>query len=189
MEIEPCCFSRQLSEVLSGMTDERHSIVSIYNTGEWTLAQLLSWMEGNGADVRLLVARPTLSQPTIEALALLMDKTTVNSQRKTTHVIRRLEIVTEVNQKTLSLLIEYLSPYGDRVRIAHCIHRTHLLYLNPDRPRLPLMVLGELPEYKSHADCVCMMSNNPSFCEDAVGPIRGLMRVNTVKKRLVSLTS
>ncbi|MBR1800611.1 MAG: hypothetical protein IJ767_03845 [Bacteroidaceae bacterium] len=189
MEIEPCCFTRQLTELLSEMGKTRPSTVSIYNTGEWTLPQLLPWVAGADGRACIMLTRPTLTEPTIAALAALMGKTVVNWRGQNIPAIRRLEIVTKVDEGILSILSEMLSPYSERVRIAHCEHRTHLLYRSSDRPTMPVMVLGELPERKSHADCTCILSSDPVLCEEAAAPMRGLLRVNAVRKRLISLTS
>ncbi len=186
MVIEPCCFSKQITALLQRMGKEDGYTVGMYNTGEWTLGQALPWLVNGNGEETIILARPTLSESTIAALANLMGQTVVR-EGKNVNAIRGLEIVTFVDERTMELLRQYLGSYTDRLSVAHCTHHTHFLYCDHGRGEYPLLVLGEVPEKKQIAPCCNIVSKDSLVCMDVVAPIRSLIKVNRLRNKLIEI--
>ena len=225
MTIDPCCFAKQLTELLTSLRVSEHILevipasmtnpvaiaAAIDGAGDWTLAQALPWLVTGVGRLNLTIARPTLSESTIAAIAELMRATIpateafpddpvavpsgspedpLNSQ-PSTPLIPVLGILTDCSPAILPILREYLSPYEARIRLAHVHHATHLIHVQSysvnHQPTSVLAVLGEIPEVKSHCPCTAIITNTHSLANDLVRPIHSLIRVNQVRGHLIAL--
>ena len=70
--IEPCCYQRQLSQIIAGLEDagSGRTAATFFSSGDWDLSTLLTFMAGQVPESVITLALCTVDQKTLCACLL-----------------------------------------------------------------------------------------------------------------------
>lgn len=109
--IEPCCYHRQLSQIIAELEDEstRRTAATFFSSGDWDLSTLLLFMAGQVPECRITLALYTVDQKTLYTIDRLLDTYRANG----TPLVIHFTLITCTKAQPLKIIRDNLVRWGD----------------------------------------------------------------------------
>lgn len=113
MYIEPCCYEKQLTELLTQI-EKKSNAAHFFSNSDWDLTQLLPFFALRAPGCELTLCLVNIEQNTLDALRKLMNRMVFDhGVGETIRLVSRLTLITQGNQRAETL--SHLKGFGDRV--------------------------------------------------------------------------
>lgn len=108
--IEPCCYERQLSEIVNMLEDEGSSrdTATFFSSGDWDLSTLISYFARITPSCDIILALPVLEAKTLYTLDRLLSAKSPSGQS----VVNHIDLITTPTANNFKLINDHLGRYS-----------------------------------------------------------------------------
>lgn len=146
--IEPCCYQRQLSQIIAELEDEdaNRTMATFFSSGDWDLSTLLTFMAGQVPESEITLALYTVDQKTLCAI----DRLLATKRENGTPLVLHFTLITCTVKQTLKTIRDNLSCWGDD-RITIVQDNTNIRCLTLRNTLRQFVITGSMNQYTHYA--------------------------------------
>lgn len=176
MYIEPCCYEKQLTGLLTEIEGGRN-VAHFFSNSDWDLTQLLPFFAGRtpGGDVTLCLV--DVEQNTLDAIRKLMKRTYIDSDTKESlPVVSNFTLITCGNNR--HEVLAHLQGIGDRLTI--CEDNIGFRCLACGNARRSFVVQGSLNQRNLSATQMFTITTGEPLYREAMEVLASKTRVKAI---------
>lgn len=177
MYIEPCCYEKQLTELLSTI-EGRQNAAHFFSNSDWDLTQLLPFLAARTPGGELTLCLVNVEQNTLDALRKLMNRMVFDNEvGETVHLLSRVNLITQGNQR--KEVLAYLRGFGDRLTV--CEDNIGFRCLACSNGRRSFVVQGSLNQRQSTATQMFTLTTGTKLYNETMEVLGAKARVKAIK--------
>lgn len=179
MYIEPCCYEKQLTELLAAIEDKRNT-AHFFSNSDWDLTQLLPFLAARTPGGELTLCLVNVENQTLDTLRKLLVRLVVDTETKQSiHLLSHLTLITQGNQR--KEVLAYLRGFGDRLTV--CEDNIGFRCLACSNGRRSFVVQGSLNQRTlSGATQMFTLTTGHKLYNEAMEVLASKARVKAIKE-------
>ena len=172
--IEPCCYDRQLSEIVASLDSESvpRSVATFFTSGDLSLDTLISYFVHITPSCEVILSLPTLDAKTLYKLDHLLTKDDGTGRR----LIRHLDLITTPTADNFKLITDHLGrhPAERFTATADQVAFRCLLLQNDHRQ---FLLTGSMNQHARYAKQLYTLTTHPDTFADTLHILRSITRI------------
>lgn len=178
--IEPCCYQRQLSQIIDELEDEntQRTTATFFSAGDWDLSTLLTFMAGQVPESDITLALYTVDQKTL----CTIDRLLATYRENGNPFVNRFTLITCTVKQPLKTIRDNLSRWGDD-RLTIVQDNTHIRCLTLRNTMRQFVISGSMNQYPHYAKQLYTISADPLTYADTQKVIDSITRIGNLKNQ------
>lgn len=178
--IEPCCYQRQLSQIIADLEDEdtNRTTATFFSSGDWDLSTLLTFMAGQVPESEITLALYTVDQKTLCAIDRLLATYRDNGKP----LIKHFTLITCTVKQHLKPIRDNLISWGDD-RLTVVQYNTEIRCLTLRNTQRQFVITGSMNQYPRYAKQMYTISADLLTYKNTQKVLNSIARVGNLKNR------
>lgn len=178
--IEPCCYQRQLSQIIAELEDEdtKRTTATFFSSGDWDLSTLLTFMAGQVPESEITMALYTVDQKTLCAI----DRLLATYRENGNPLVNHFTLITCTAKQPLKTIRDNLSRWGDD-RLTVVQDNTHIRCLTLRNTLRQFVITGSMNQYTHYAKQLYTISTDRPTYNATQIVLNSIARVGNLKNR------
>lgn len=172
--IEPCCYDRQLSQIVASLESESvpRSVATFFTSGDLPLDTLISYFVHITPSCEVILCLPTVDAKTLYTLDHLLSKHDGTGRR----LIRHLDLITTPTVDNFKLITDHLGHHlSERFAVTDDQIAFRCLLLQNDHRQF--LLTGSMNQHARYAKQLYTLTTHPGTCADTLRILRSITRV------------
>ena len=144
MILEPCCFHKQLSEIINGKNTTEH----LFTFGDTDLQMLMDCLVSYAPECDVYLALVKVEPDTLYSITKLMEAKVKGTDR---HLVKSFVLLSQGDVKHRKAIYEALEKYRQEGRLIICEHETAFRCLCVGNDTRHFILQGSIPQTKNFA--------------------------------------
>lgn len=178
--IEPCCYQRQLSQIISELESiytHRHA-ATFFSSGDWDLSTLLTFMAWQVPDSVITLALHTVDQKTLCTIDSLLASYRANG----TQLVKHFTLITCTVKQPLNTIRDNLDRWGaDRLTVVQ--DNTEIRCLTLCNVQSQFVITGSMNQYNRYAKQMYTISADLMTYTNTQKVLDSITRLGNLKNR------
>ena len=178
--IEPCCYQRQLSQIIAGLEDagSGRTAATFFSSGDWDLSTLLTFMANQVPESVITLALCTVDQKTLCAI----DRLLATYRENGNPLVNRFTLITCTVKQPLKTIRDNLDRWGDD-RLTVVQDNTEIRCLTLRNTQRQFVITGSMNQYTRYAKQMYTISADPLTYIDTQQVLDSITRLGNLKNQ------
>lgn len=178
--IEPCCYQRQLSQIIACLEDacSGRTAATFFSSGDWDLSTLLTFMAGQVPESDITLALYTVDQKTLCAI----DRLLATYRENGNPLVNRFTLITCTVKQPLKTIRDNLDRWGDD-RLTVVQDSTHIRCLTLRNTTRQFVISGSMNQYPHYAKQMYTISADLTTYFNTQQVLDSIARVGNMKNQ------
>lgn len=178
--IEPCCYQRQLSQIIAELEDEdtNRTTATFFSSGDWDLSTLLTFMAWQVPDSVITLALHTVDTKTLCAIDSLLASYRANGNL----LVKHFTLITCTVKQPLNTIRDNLDRWGaDRLTVVQ--DNTEIRCLTLYNVQSQFVITGSMNQYNRYAKQMYTISSDLMTYSNTQKVLDSITRLGNLKNR------
>ena len=178
--IEPCCYQRQLSQIIDELEDEdtNRTTATFFSSGDWDLSTMLTFMAGQVPESDITLALYTVDTKTL----CTIDRLLATNRENDTPLVLHFTLITCTAKQPLKTIRDNLSRWGDD-RITIVQDNTNIRCLTLRNTLRQFVITGSMNQYNRYAKQMYTISADLMTYSNTQKVLDSITRLGNLKNK------
>lgn len=170
--IEPCCYERQLYEIVNTLEGTSRDTATFFSSGDWDLSTLISYFVRITMSCDIILALPVLDAKTLYTIDRLLSAKSLSGQT----IVNHIDLITTPTANNFKLITDHLGHHScERLNVAADQIAFRCLAVHDDRRQY--LITGSMNQQTRYAKHLYTITVNKQTYNDTLYILKSITRV------------